>query len=75
MGDTIVRQHLSKKKVARLAAHTGFDVVYVLVRGGTDHRQDLCLRDGSIIYFWRGSNDVMEDADLKHGIPKEKWLR
>lgn len=43
-----VRQRLGKKKVEKLKQKTGLDIVGVLVRGNTEHRKDLCLRDGTI---------------------------
>ena len=43
-----MRQRLSEKKVAKIRALTGLPVFAVLVRGGTDHRKDLCLEDGRI---------------------------
>ena len=39
-------------KVARIRRETGLPVVHVLVRGGTNHRRDLCLTDGSIKHLW-----------------------
>ncbi len=68
-----MRQHLNAKKVAALARETGLDVVYVLVRGGTDHRRDLCLRDGSIINLW--SDGSTTESDMRHGIQQEEYLR
>ncbi len=67
-----MRQHLNAKKVRRLADETGLDVVYVLVRGGTDHRKDLCLRDRTIVNLWP---DGETTAGGKHGVPPEDWLR
>lgn len=48
-----MRQLLGTKKVKRLAAETGLPIVKVMVRGGTDHRKDLCLEDGSIVSLYR----------------------
>lgn len=48
-----MRQRLGTKKTRRLAKETGLPIVCVMVRGGTNHRRDLCLRDGSIVYLYR----------------------
>lgn len=42
------RQLLGIKKVKRLRKLTGLPIEKVMVRGNTDHRQDLCLTDGRI---------------------------
>jgi len=47
-----VRQLLGPKKVAKLRKQTGLLIVKVMVRGGTNHRKDLCLEDGSIVSLW-----------------------
>jgi hypothetical protein len=44
-----MRQKLGPRKVHKLREQTGLPVVHVWVRGGTDHRRDLGLEDGSII--------------------------
>ena len=49
----MARQSLGAKKVRHLRAKTGLDVVAAMVRGGTDHRIDLCLADGSVISLHR----------------------
>jgi hypothetical protein len=43
---------MSDKNAKKLAASTGLPVVMVMVRGGTSHRKDLCLEDGSIRCLW-----------------------
>lgn len=48
----MARQRMSQKNVRRIAAATGLDIVTILVRGGTDHRKDLCLADGTIASLW-----------------------
>ena len=48
-----MRQLLNEKKTKKLAKETGLPVVKVMVRGGTDHRKDLCLEDGSIMHLWK----------------------
>ena len=47
----MARQHLGKKKVMLLRQQLGLDIIAVLVRGGTDHRRDLCLADGTVWYL------------------------
>lgn len=49
----MARQRMSDKNVRKLAAETGLPVVRVLVRGGTGHRRDLCLEDGSVVHLYR----------------------
>lgn len=44
-----MRQLLSDKKVKKLIKQTELPIVKVMVRGGTDHRKDICLEDGSIV--------------------------
>ena len=39
---------MSNRKVRRIAKETGLPVVKIMVRGGTYHRKDLCLEDGTI---------------------------
>lgn len=68
-----MRQHLNAKKVRRLAEQTGLDVVYVLVRGGTDHRRDLCLRDRTIARLYPDGTITIEGD--KHVVQPEEWLR
>ena len=47
-----MRQRLGIKKVNRLRLKFNLDIVAVLVRGGTNHRRDLVMRDGSMIYLF-----------------------
>jgi hypothetical protein len=60
----MARQRLGQKKVRRLRDLTGLEIVAVLVRGNTHHRQDLCLADGWVVYRW--PNGTMEDAGIRH---------
>lgn len=63
-----MRQQLGKAKVERYRRQTGLDVIAGQVRGGTNHRVDLCLRDGSVVYLW--PNGRTEKAvDLTHCLP------
>ena len=56
-----MRQNLGEKKVRKLKGELKLPIVHVLVRGGTDHRRDLCLEDGSIIYLFK--DGTMEKAE------------
>ena len=62
----MARQRLGAKKTKALAQATGLPVVAVLVRGGTDHRKDLCLEDGSVVHLY--SDGSMEKSALKHAM-------
>lgn len=48
-----MRQLLGPKKVAALRKKTGLPIVKVMVRGGTNHRRDLCLEGGSVVCLFR----------------------
>ncbi len=41
---------------------TGLPIVKVMVRGGTGHRKDLCLKDGSIVHLY--PDGTMEKSDI-----------
>lgn len=62
-----MRQLLGAKKLKRLAAETGLQIVKVMVRGGTDHRKDLCLEDGTIVSLYR---DGSMEADGRWREPE-----
>lgn len=47
-----MRQRLGNKKLRKLEKELGFPIVAVLVRGGTEHRKDLCLENGMIKMMW-----------------------
>ena len=49
----MARQKVGEKKLRRLAEKTGLDLVAALVRGGTDHRIDLCVRGGEVVHLYR----------------------
>lgn len=44
---------MNQKNTAKLAKQLNLPIVKVMVRGGTDHRKDLCLEDGSIVSLFR----------------------
>lgn len=60
----MTRQRLGTKKIEKLRRETGLPIVAVLVRGGTDHRLDLCLEDRSIVHLYRDGG--MEVSDMRH---------
>ncbi len=62
----MARQQMGEKKVSRWREQTGLPVIAVLVRGGTNHRKDLCLEDGSVVHMF--SDGTMEKSDIRHGI-------
>jgi hypothetical protein len=63
-----MRQTLSKKNVNKIARQTGLPVLAVLVRGGTDHRKDLCLDDGSVMHLEK--DGTMEISPIKWNIKR-----
>lgn len=69
-----MRQSMSAKNVKKYAARLNLPIVRILVRGGTDHRKDFCLEDGSIVmYFPDGSMEKsMMRWDLSSEPSKEK---
>ena len=70
----MARQKLGIKKVMRLRRETGLDIIGVLVRGGTDHRQDLCLRDGSIVNLWADGTTTKSESRHALEVPPELTL-
>ena len=56
-----MRQLLGTKKTNALREKTGLPIVRVMVRGNTDHRMDLCLKNGTITYLYR--NGQIEKSD------------
>lgn len=52
----MARQTLSLKNVEKIKNKTGLPVYSVLVRGGTDHRKDLCLEDGSVYHLHKNGS-------------------
>lgn len=57
-----MRQKMSKKNVEKLAKELNLPIEQILVRGGTNHRKDLCLEDGSIICLFQNGELVKTDA-------------
>jgi hypothetical protein len=64
-----MRQKLGPKKVARLRAKTGLDIVYALVRGNTGHRIDLYVAGGRIVSLWPDGST--EESEERRWAPKE----
>ncbi len=60
-----MRQKLGQKKIAQYRRLTGLDIIAGTVRGGTDHRVNLHLSDGSIMYYWPATG-VREISDVRH---------
>lgn len=60
-----MRQRFNKKKVRRFRRETGLDVIAAMIRGGTDHRVDLCLRDGTIWCRYK-DGELMKWCGITH---------
>lgn len=61
----MARNRLGAKKVARLQIqHPDLDIVTALTRGGTGHRIDLCLRDGTVMHLFRDGTRMK--SSLRH---------
>ena len=58
----MAKQKLGEKKVNKLIQKTGLDIVHVLTRGGTNHRLDLCTRDGFIYHLYKDGE--IEKSDI-----------
>ena len=56
------RNRLGEKKVKKYKKLTGLPLVSALTRGGTDHRIDLLLEDGSIVSLYK--DGTMEKIDV-----------
>jgi hypothetical protein len=42
---------MNERKTARIAVKYNLPISHILVRGGTDHRKDLLLKDGSVVHL------------------------
>lgn len=60
----MARCRVGEKKVLAYRNKTGLPVVAALVRGGTDHRIDLCLEDGVVVHWF--NDGTMEKSDIRH---------
>ena len=56
------KNRLGEKKVKKYKKLTGLPLVSALTRGGTDHRIDLLLEDGSIVSLYK--DGTMEKIDV-----------
>jgi len=62
----MARQVLNRKNTLRIRRETGLPVILVKVRGGTGHRKDLYLEDGSVVYLW--PDGTLEQTSLRHEV-------
>ena len=62
----MARQRMSEKNTAKIREQTGLPVMAVLVRGGTAHRKDLCMEDGSVVCLYRDGR--REVSPIRHGV-------
>jgi len=69
----MARQRMRVGRAHYFRRRFGLPVVNVLVRGGTDHRIDLWLQDGSIASWYRGEPaPIMTDA---RWVPEDEYRR
>jgi len=64
---------MSKKNVKKYADKYNLPIVNIQVRGGTDHRKDLCLEDGSVMCLW--PDGIMEESEIPWNLEKYKKSR
>ena len=57
-----MRQLLGQKKINKLRALTSLDIIKVMVRGGANHRLDLCLSDGCITEMYPNGTLIKTDC-------------
>lgn len=62
----MARCRVGEKKVSLYCKKTGLPVVAALVRGGTDHRIDLCLEDGVVVHWYK--DGTMEKSEIGHAM-------
>ena len=61
----MARQQLGKRKVLSLREQfPELDIIAALVRGGTDHRIDLCLRDNRVFHLFKDGS--LKESELEH---------
>jgi hypothetical protein len=53
-----MRQRIGEKKIKKYQETTGLPVCSALVRGGTEHRIDLLIKDGEIVSYWPNSGEM-----------------
>ena len=59
-----MRNLLSPKKVKSYAKKLDMPIVKIMTRGGTNHRLDLYLENGTVMHYWQKQNKL-EKSDLK----------
>lgn len=64
-----MRCTVGPKKIAKYVKKTGLPILTALVRGGTDHRIDLCLDDGSVMHWYKDGK--MEKSTIGWNV--ERW--
>lgn len=64
---------MGRKKVLAIRRSTGLPVCGVLVRGGTDHRKDLLLEDGTIAHLYRDGKLELSDNTYDNRIATFKF--
>lgn len=57
---------IGNKKVKKLCDKTGLPILTAMTRGGTGHRIDLCLSDGSMKELYPDGS--IEDKDMRWNI-------
>jgi len=73
----MARQLLGEKKVNQLRKKLSLPIVQALVRGGTDHRIDLCLINGDVIHYWPDGTMEKSTIGWNHPINELKhrsWI-
>ena len=59
----MARCKIGEKKIKKYRQQTGLPIVRALARGGTNHRIDLCLKDGTVMYWYKDGS--MEKTNLR----------
>ena len=67
-----MRQRMGEKKVKKLAEELGLPIKTIQVRGNTDHRKDLLLEGGKMIYLFK--DGTMKEASVKWVYIKDKHI-
>ena len=63
----MARQTLNIKKTLMLREKLKLPIFKVLVRGGTDHRKDLCFIDGTVMHLYR--DGTIEKSSIGCRVP------
>ena len=58
----MARQLLGQKKVNKLIKETKLNIVKVMVRGGTNHRLDLCVNGGEVFNLYKTGELIKSDG-------------